>query len=349
MSCRPFPAPLTFSLWALAALGPVAPARALGQSRYAIAPLAHPALCVEAPDGAPEDGAHLQLAPCAPDARQAWQFVEQAVFLSSAACVAVDGGVDRDGTGLRVRPCDPSDGNQHFVREGELLRWVGHERCVDVARGRMAPGTRLEIWRCSARNDNQRFAALAAGAAAGELPDGDADRPRAAPTARSGPHAPSSKTYAVPVRRGRDPADRLQSAGTYLGVRHVSLASFLKRHPVLKPLRQDLIDAARSVTPPLPPTLLAALAMEASGGNSAVAGGLMQLTRPSPCTVDAYGDVHDERASLLAAAHCLHDLLVAADGDLEAALHAYDGDATPDFVDGVRARLLGGAPSAGEP
>ena len=59
----------------------------------------------------------------------------------------------RNGGKLHMIKCDPNNGNQHFVRDGKLIRYAYDRNfCIDANNGR-----RAHMWRCDSNNNNQKW------------------------------------------------------------------------------------------------------------------------------------------------------------------------------------------------
>lgn len=313
---------------ALCLLALASPAAAHAADAVAVKPKMQVQLCLDVAGKSRAAGATVQLWQCSTNDNQRWTWDGQALKVYGSACLDVTDGHNEDGAGLQIWPCTAPNDNQRFERFGDLLRWVGTDKCLDVTDGRAQNGTAMQLWTCDGSNPHQRFAFVDAGAQAALAAVGSA----------------VAQVAAAATKSANVASTKLQSAGTYLGFPYISLASFLNKHPVLKPLRQAIIDAGNSVTPALPPVLLAAVAMEESSGNPQVPGGLMQFTWAPTWAAYGQGDINNGRDSLFAAARYLTALLQENDNDLAASLRAYNGDANRNYVAEIKAWMTGGFP-----
>ncbi|KAH6891604.1 ricin B lectin domain-containing protein [Coprinopsis sp. MPI-PUGE-AT-0042] len=78
-------------------------------------------------------------------------------FLDTTKCITAAG--DYDGAPVSLQTCriDVSTPEQVFRFDGNLIRPLSSDKCLDVKDGNPNDGTQLQVWSCSATNPNQLF------------------------------------------------------------------------------------------------------------------------------------------------------------------------------------------------
>lgn len=282
-------------------------------------------MCLDVTDNKLEDGALVQLWRCAASDNQLWTRDGALLRVAGHLCLDVQDGDDANGTPVQVWSCDAQNPHQQWSREGRLLRWANTNKCLHIWRGLAGNGAKLQIRDCDKTSMRQAFRLLAQ---------------------NSPLSTPSASGNAGGSQAGPAPATSSQGLGTgsFLGFSYIALDAFLDKHPMLKGIRQDIIDAGNSGSPALPPILLAAIAMQESSGNPKVQGGLMQFTYPPTWATYGKGDINNARDSLFAATRYLNALLRENNNDLSKSLRAYNGDGNPRYFSEIQSWLTGGFP-----
>lgn len=275
--------------------------------------------CMDVVDRSRTDGAGVQLWKCAASDNQLWTQSGDLLKVYGTSCLDVVDGADNNGTPVQIWACDAGNRNQQWQRDGRLLRWKGTDKCLHIWRGQTQNGGRLQIRTCDKTNDRQAFRLITTGSAKSTTPA-----------------TPSTST---PVT-----GSNATGAGSFLGYSYIALDDFLAKHPVLQSMRQDIIDAAATGTPALPPQLLAAIAMEESSGNPTVSGGLMQFTNAQTWAAYGQGDINNARNSLFAAARYISALLKETNNDLSKSLQEYNGYGNSNYLSEIKLWLSGGFP-----
>ena len=292
-------------------------------SLHLVQPEQDPFLCLGAVDKAQQAGARVELASCTNASHQQWVFRNHALMdFGGGWCLDVMNGVDEDGTPVQLWPCAAPNRNQSWQQDGASWRWLGTDKCLDFRDGGATEHTAVKIRTCDAGDEHQQFLFVSETSGLTERGVSSSIPPASAEAAN---------------------AKALQ-AGTFAGFAHISLDQFLQKHSAMEPYRQDLIDAGQSVTPHVPPVLLAAIAMEESSGDASVAGGLMQFTYVPTWKAYGQGDINNARDSLFSAARYLDALLKEQRENLADALTAYNGGANAQYVDQIQSWLSGGFP-----
>jgi hypothetical protein len=103
--------------------------------------------CVDSPSGATGNGTRLQIWDCNGSAAQ--KFATGApVYGPGGKCVDVAGDdVGGDGTAVQLWDCQSAAKDQHWTWSGQTLQTLG--RCLDVAGGVSAAGTKLQLASCN--------------------------------------------------------------------------------------------------------------------------------------------------------------------------------------------------------
>lgn len=279
------------------------------------------------------------LQPCADDKTARWRLRNGALKTGKNMCLDVPDGRNVNGQPLQIYRCFAGNDNQQWVSQNNHLVWRGSNKSVDVTDGCLSEGTPLQLWDTFAENTNQAFeldrlgsdgASSTATSHAAAITQTLVLEPAPTTTAKStAPAISTPAPNAVPT-----------DAGSYAGYSFISFDAFMALHPVLNPLRQDILDAAASANIGLPPILLAAQALQESSGNPNVGNGGLGQFAPGTWQQFGQGDINNGRDNLFAMAKYLKYLLGISQGNLDEALRIYSGSLS--FYQGdIRRWLMG--------
>ena len=287
------------------------------------------AMCLGLENHQGQNNQPVVLQPCANAQTAKWRLTNGALQTGTNMCLDVPDGHNQNGQPLQIYTCYAGNTNQQWQRRGNQLQWGNTDKCLDVTDGCFGSGAELQLWQCFDDNTNQAFnlslleaplASVSVGqSAAATTRKASPSKARTGKTSTS--KAPSPQPTAVQAASGA-----VTGAGSFSGYSYISFDAFLALHPVLNPLRQDILDAAASVNIGLPPILLAAQALQESSGNpQAPNGGLGQFQNPDTWAKFGGGDMYNGRDSLFAMARYLTFLLESHNNDLTAVYSEYSG------------------------
>lgn len=123
----------------------------------------NPSMCLDVPDGLPNNGVHLQLWNCLNNDAQT--FLPSAPASSKVyikwtgnlnKCLDISEGRGQNGANLQMWDCIDGNQNQMFTLPSESgpIQWF--HKCLDVASGNTDNGANIQIWDCLG-NANQNF------------------------------------------------------------------------------------------------------------------------------------------------------------------------------------------------
>lgn len=125
-------------------------------------------LCLDAVNGAKVNGTPIQLWTCTENnLAQQWAgpaFDNGGMSIRnpiSGRCVDVPGATSSLGASIQLADCNGT-GAQHWIRAGSTFRVYGNE-CLDIDSGKIASGTRVQLWQCSNNNNAQYWSVMSDG------------------------------------------------------------------------------------------------------------------------------------------------------------------------------------------
>jgi ricin-type beta-trefoil lectin protein len=105
--------------------------------------------CLDAKDGATDDGTVVQLWHCNGTAAQQWTLApDGSVHHGSGKCLDATGGATGDGTPIQLWDCNGTDAQRWtYTADRALVGTAGN--CLDATGGNTADGTPIQLWHCN--------------------------------------------------------------------------------------------------------------------------------------------------------------------------------------------------------
>lgn len=286
----------------------------------------NPNACLDVVEASRTSGAAVQMWSCGGGANQLWRIKSSSVQVYKKLCLSVSG--TANGAGVIVVTCDTTDASQAWSVNGVQLVHTATGKCLDVRDGGHANGTRAQIWDCYKGSSNQTWVMPNQTAIASDT-NTTATTTGTTTTTASTTTTTASSTGVANVDAAVTQSVTFTDWGITGGFTAMPLTNLLALHPQLATYEQAFITAAAQSKPVVPPQLLVAICLQESSGGLDLStyGGPFQFSDDSAWAEygPSGGDRNNMADAAIGAANYMAALLNQNNGDLNAALRAYNG------------------------